>query len=97
MHQNVWRGMYQKESKDQIVFQDLILPFGGTLNRNKRWIKLSEMIPWDEFEEKYVKQFSESGLGAPAKSFRIDCSCRGNSAKGSLFIFFLCFIETIIV
>jgi len=70
--------MYRKETKEQIEFHDFILPFSGTLNRNNRWIKLAEMIPWDEFEEKYAKQFSGSGLGAPAKSFRI--------ALGSLII-----------
>jgi transposase, IS5 family len=70
--------MYRKETTEQIVFHDFILPFGGTLNRNNRWIKLAELIPWEEFEEKYAEQFSESGLGAPAKSFRV--------ALGSLII-----------
>jgi IS5 family transposase len=71
-------GMYRKETTKQIVFHDFILPFGGTLNRNNRWIKLAELIPWEEFEEKYAEQFSESGLGAPAKPFRV--------ALGSLII-----------
>jgi len=70
--------MYRKETTAQIVFHDFILPFGGTLNRSNRWIKLAELIPWEEFEEKYAEQFSESGLGAPAKSFRV--------ALGSLII-----------
>jgi transposase, IS5 family len=63
-------GMYRKETTEPIVFHDFILPFGGTLNRNNHWIKLAELITWDEFEEKYAEQFSESGLGAPTKSFR---------------------------
>lgn len=70
--------MYRKVTKEQIEFHDFILPFGGTLNCNNRWIKLAELIPWEKFEEQYAELFSESGLGAPAKSFRV--------ALGSLII-----------
>ena len=31
----------------QLKFEDFIFPY-GKLNKNNRWIKLSEIIPWDE-------------------------------------------------
>lgn len=70
--------MYRTESEKQLSFEDFYLPFGGTLNPRNRWIQLSELIPWKEFEEKYAAVFSADGMGAPAKSFRM--------ALGSLLI-----------
>jgi hypothetical protein len=46
------------------------LPFGGHLNPRNRWIQLTKLIPWEEFEEKYACHFSEEEKGAPAKPFR---------------------------
>ena len=63
--------MYKKKNKHQLEFEDFYLPFGGKLRSDNRWIKLSKIIPWDEIEEFYSKHFSDSGLGAPAKSVRI--------------------------
>lgn len=70
--------MYRKELKAQLSFADFYLPFGGRLNSENRWVQLSSLVPWDKFENKYAEQFSEAGIGAPAKSFRI--------ALGSLLI-----------
>lgn len=58
--------------------QNVELKFEGKLAPNNRWVIMSELIPWSEFEEEYAKNFSEIGIGAPAKSFRI--------ALGSLII-----------
>jgi transposase, IS5 family len=54
------------------------LKFEGKLAKDNRWVIMSELIPWQEFEEEYAKNFSEIGIGAPAKPFRI--------ALGSLII-----------
>jgi IS5 family transposase len=70
--------MYRKETKGQLSFADFYLPFGGKLNAENRWVKLASFVPWEIFENKYAEQFSEAGIGAPAKSFRI--------ALGSLLI-----------
>jgi IS5 family transposase len=51
-------------------FQDFLLPFGGKLSGDIRWIKLAELIPWDELEDDYTAQFCK-GFGAPAKLFRM--------------------------
>jgi hypothetical protein len=63
--------MYRQESPKQQSFEDFYLPFGGHLNPNNRWIRLAELIPWDEFEASYAEQFAQSGQGAPAKPFRL--------------------------
>jgi hypothetical protein len=51
-------------------FSRLLSTFGGKLSGDNRWIKLAEIIPWDELEDYYAVQFCE-GFGAPAKPFRM--------------------------
>lgn len=62
--------MYQKTEK-QLQFDDFYLPFGGKLRSDNRWVKLSELIPWDVLEERYASRFAKSGMGAPAKPVRM--------------------------
>ena len=62
--------MYRREHRDQLSFKDFFLPFGGQLSGDNRWIKLAELIPWDELEDDFVAQFCK-GFGAPAKPFRM--------------------------
>ena len=62
--------MYRQSSPGQLSFQDFYLPFGGKLSSENRWVKLAEIIPWEEFESTYAEQFSED-MGAPAKRFRM--------------------------
>ena len=62
--------MYRKRNRAQIsLVEDFFLPFGGKLNQENRWIKLSKVIPWDLIEEKYAAKFSD--VGAPAKPVRM--------------------------
>lgn len=62
--------MYRREHRNQLSFEDFFLPFGGRLSGDNRWIKLAELIPWDELEDDYAAQFCK-GFGAPAKPFRM--------------------------
>lgn len=65
---------YMYRSKDRRtppLFPELF-PFGGKLNPDNRWLKLSEIIPWERLEEVYRKYFSE-GMGRPAKDSRLIC------------------------
>ncbi|MEA5464815.1 transposase, partial [Leptothoe sp. PORK10 BA2] len=62
--------MYRHSSPGQLSFENFYLPFGGKLSSENRWIKLAEMVPWDDFESVYAQQFSQDE-GAPAKSFRM--------------------------
>ncbi len=62
--------MYRRPSPGQLSFENFYLAFGGKLSGENRWVKLSEMIPWEELEVQYAEQFSQ-GMGAPAKPFRM--------------------------
>lgn len=62
--------MYQKNMR-QLSIENFYLPFGGKLNPANRWIRLSGVIPWEEFEDEYAKNFSKNQTGCPAKSVRI--------------------------
>ena len=62
--------MYRREHRHQLSFEDFFLPFGGKLFGDNRWIKLAQLIPWDELEDDYASQFCK-GFGAPAKPFRM--------------------------
>jgi IS5 family transposase len=70
---NFWGDqMYRKRQKNQITMFQEPLDFSGvTLNPNNRWIKMSELIPWDIFEEKYSKNFEKAKTGKPAKPARM--------------------------
>jgi IS5 family transposase len=50
--------------------RDFFLPFGGRLSGDNRWIKLAELIPWDDLEDDYASHFCK-GFGAPGKRFRM--------------------------
>ena len=63
--------MYKQEDRRQQEFENFYLPFGGSLNPRNRWVILAKIIPWEEFEEQYAEHFADSGMGAPAKSFRV--------------------------
>ena len=59
------------QNKEQLtgnLFKD-ILPYGGKLNPDNRWMKLSRLMPWEILENIYQAYFSH--LGRPAKSSRL--------------------------
>ena len=60
-------GRQQYETKTPENFKN---PFDGQLDAENRWVKMSKMIPREEYEEEYAKNFTEE-KGAPAKSFRM--------------------------
>jgi len=70
--------MYRKDDANQLQFEDFYLPFGGKLRSDNRWVILSKQIPWQQVEQEYSMNFSQSDTGNPAKSARI--------ALGSLII-----------
>jgi len=61
--------MYEDERK-QKKFNNFYIPFGGKLDSKNRWVKLSKIIPWDRFEEKYEKTLAGTNMGCRAKKFR---------------------------
>jgi len=54
----------------QLSFKDFCLPFSGHLRGDNRWVKLSELIPWELVEEIYTLQL-HCDFGAPAHSARM--------------------------
>jgi transposase, IS5 family len=63
--------MYRKDEQKIILAENFELSLEGKLAANNRWVILSELIPWTEFEEEYAKKFSVEEIGAPAKPFRM--------------------------
>jgi len=56
--------MYRsKDRKTDYLFSELF-PFGGKLNENNRWLRIADLIPWEELEAEYAKYFSD--IGRPA-------------------------------
>jgi hypothetical protein len=60
--------MYKKDN-GQITIAEFKSPF-GKLDKENRWVKIADMIPWHRFEEKYAEQFCENN-GTPAIAFRM--------------------------
>lgn len=47
--------MYHRRAETQMTFFDFDQVFGFLIDKNDRWIELSQQIPWDEAEESYAK------------------------------------------
>lgn len=63
--------MYRKRNRDQLTFvNDFFLPFGGKLRADNRWVKLSQIIPWNLIEDRYAELFPAKN-GNPAKPVRM--------------------------
>ena len=69
--------MYKKKRNTQFKLSDFNQPIGLRMNKENRWIKKAEKIPWDDIEDKYASLF-ESTTGTVAKPLRM--------ALGSLII-----------
>ena len=62
--------MYKKKDRSQQTLDDFILPFGGKLKADNRWVKMARMMPWEFIEDIYVESMSQEN-GARAFSARI--------------------------
>jgi hypothetical protein len=61
--------LYRGKDKETGNLFSEIFPFGGSLEEDNQWIKLSHLIPWDKMEVVYAKYFSE--VGRPGKDSRL--------------------------
>ena len=53
--------MYRaKDREEKYLFKEL-LPFGGELAGDNRWLRIKMLIPWGELEAEYAKRFSYKG------------------------------------
>ena len=51
------KRMYRRQRTNQMSIEDFMLPFGGKLNADNKWIKLAELMPWDEIDKKYRESY----------------------------------------
>lgn len=61
--------MYRRKDRKTIPLFPELFPFGGKLDENNRWLRIAELIPWEELEEEYAKHFSD--VGRPAKDAQL--------------------------
>jgi hypothetical protein len=62
--------MVKYESPRQLKIEEFKTPFLKSLLPDNRWVKLSEVVPWDKFATLYLKAM-DTGTGRPAISPRI--------------------------
>ena len=61
--------MYKGKDRKTIPLFSELFPFGGKLDSKNRWLRTSNLIPWDRLESKYQSYFSDKGR--PAKDGRL--------------------------
>lgn len=57
-------------SEKQLTIEEFKTPFQQKLSADNRWVKLSQVVPWDEFASAYMSMM-DSSQGRPAVSPRI--------------------------
>ncbi len=62
--------MIRYRSEKQLPLEGFETPFETALNKNNRWVKLSECIPWDVLADNYYETLSVK-QGRPAKDARL--------------------------
>ena len=53
--------MYRRKDRKTLPLFPELFPFGGKLNESNRWLRIAELIPWEELEEEYAKHFADVG------------------------------------
>lgn len=62
--------MYKPMDRSQSSFLDFNQPMGLKMNPENRWVKMADLVPWNEFEIKYAQLFP-SNTGNVAKPLRM--------------------------
>ena len=63
-------AMRNRDNPRQLSIEEFKLPFAGELDKNNRWVKLAEVMPWDEISTVYNQALSE-GTGRPGLPSRV--------------------------
>ncbi len=61
--------MYRGKDRNTLPLFSELFPFGGQLDPDNRWLKITQLLPWDDIESRYMKNFSE--IGRPATDCRL--------------------------
>ncbi len=67
--------MIRAISQKQLPLSEFKTPFEATMDENNRWVKLAQVIPWDQMAEPYMACFH---IHARATSKRCTTSHRGS-------------------
>jgi len=62
--------MIRYKSPSQLSIEEFKTPFERDLRPDNRWVKLSNVIPWDDIAHIYCKKMSTK-MGAPSKDARV--------------------------
>lgn len=62
--------MIRYKSSRQLSLDGFVLPFGGELKADNRWVKWSVVIPWDELARGYYQKMN-ADQGRPCKDARL--------------------------
>lgn len=62
--------MIRYVSERQLTIEEFKTPFQAKLSAENRWVKLSQVVPWDKFANVYMAMMS-SDLGRPGLSPRV--------------------------
>jgi len=57
-----------KDRSTRPLFPELF-PYGGKLDERNRWLRIAELVPWQDLEDEYRKAFSD--IGRPAKDAQL--------------------------
>lgn len=63
--------MIRYRSQNQLTLAGFSSPFRTALDPENRWVKLAQLIPWDELARAYHKSLLSSTQGRPAKDARV--------------------------
>ena len=61
--------MYRRRDRQALPLFAELFPFGGKLDPDNRWMKIADLIPWDDIETRYSTHFSDKGR--PASDCRL--------------------------
>jgi hypothetical protein len=62
--------MYRRVEQSPKPLENFKLSVEGKLSEDNRWVIMSRLMPWEEFEQESAANFSAE-MGAPAKPFRM--------------------------
>lgn len=63
--------MIRYQSNKQLFFAEFSLPFRGALDGNNRWVKLANLLPWDDLVRVYAQNLSGQ-TGRPTADLRVE-------------------------
>ena len=63
--------MYRRKEHHTDMFQDATLFGGVRLDSRNKWVRMSQLVPWEVFEERYAARFANPYTGNPAKPARM--------------------------